>query len=90
MAIFLSSVPVKVTKIKDVYANAWTILRNSLNSVYMEGFSGSDHILHVGVKVAVIRYIFTGFVDQSCFGRHAGVPNFVESSISLLYMKVLC
>ena len=46
--------------------------------------------LHVDVKVAVIRYIFTGFVDQSCFGRHAGVPNFVESSICLLYMKVLC
>ena len=48
----------------------------------MEGFSGSDHILHVGVKVAVIRYIFTGFVDQSCFGRHAGVPNFVEQSVA--------
>ena len=26
----------------------------------------------------VIKYIFTGFVDQSCFGRHSGVPNFVE------------
>ena len=48
----------------------------------MEGSSGSDHILHVGVKVAVIRYIFTGFVDQSCFGRHANVPNFVRQSIA--------